>query len=231
MKLVKRINHVSYSQDELYVAHTDKVQNAKQIVDTYHDVFDGIGKISGMYELKIDPQAQPVAHPPRPIPASLREPTLKKLEELQRMKIIERVPVGQPTPWCSALHVVRKKSMDPEEKEVDVRITIDPQDLNRVLLREYHPMSTIEDVTTRTENSKYFSVLDARMGYFQLELTPESQNLTAFNTPFWQIQVSSLADGNLNCPGTLSKSDDTNPGRNKRSGSHNGRHPDPFTYH
>ena len=64
--------------------------------------------------------------------------------------VIEKVPVGTPTPWCSSLHTVLKKNKE------DVRITIGPGDLNRALLREYHPISTVEDGITRTNGSVVF---------------------------------------------------------------------------
>ena len=63
--------------------------------------------------------------------------------------------------------------MNSASKAVDVRLTIDPQDLNRALLREYHPTNAIEDITIRTENAQYLTVLGARVRYFQLELTAE----------------------------------------------------------
>ena len=81
---------------------------------------------------------------------------------MEKMNIVQKVPVGSPTPWCSALHVVHKKNTSPDD---DVRIKIDPKD---------HPMTTLKEVTTRTNGSKFFTVLDANMGYFQIELTDES---------------------------------------------------------
>ena len=164
-------------------------------------MFQSVGKIPGEYFLVCDQNVKPVAHPPRPIYQHLyiREPARDKLDQLEQMKIIKKVPVGEPTAWYSALHVVHKKSSGPEK---DVRITIDPRDLNKALLREYHPMSTIEDVTTRTNNSKYFTVLDANMllGYFQIELTKESQYLTSFNTPFGRYQYLHLPMGVSSAP-------------------------------
>jgi hypothetical protein len=94
----------------------------------------------GKVSLKYDHSATPVAHPPRPVPAALRDPVKKKLKEMEDLDIIEKIPVGTPTPWCSAMHVVLKKKTSPE---VDVRITIDPQDLNKALLREFHPINTV----------------------------------------------------------------------------------------
>lgn len=113
----------------------------------------GIGKIPGKYSLKYDENDQPVAHPPCPIAAALGDPTKKKLVRLEEMDIIKKVPVGAPTPWSSALHVVHKKNMSPDK---DVRITIDPKDFNKALLCEYHPMNTLEQVTNGTNGSKFF---------------------------------------------------------------------------
>ena len=186
MNLVKRVNVV------------DSVpKSANEVYGQFKDVFQGVGKIPGKYDLKCDPTAKPVAHPPRPIPAALREPARAKLIQLESMGIIEKVPVGEPTAWCSAMHVVNKKSSGPGK---DVRITIDPKDLNDVLLREYHPMCTIEEVTTRTDGSKFFTVLDANMGYFQIELSQESQQLTAFNTPFGRYRYLRLPMGVSSAP-------------------------------
>jgi hypothetical protein len=102
-------------------------ESAKVIYDMYADVTKGIGKIPGQYALKCNPNAKPVAHPPRPIPAALREPAKKKLDEMESLGIIAKIPVGVPTPWCSSLHIVVKKNVNPE---TDVRVTIDPRDLN-----------------------------------------------------------------------------------------------------
>ena len=93
--------------------------------------------------------------------------------------------MGHPSEWCSPLHVVNKKTQGTEK---DMRITIDPRDLNKSLLREYHPMTTFEDVTSRTHGAKYFTALHANSGYFQIELTEESRHQTTFNTPFGRYE-------------------------------------------
>jgi hypothetical protein len=113
------------------------------------------------------------------------------------MNILEKVKVGEPYPWCSQLHVVNKKTTSPQK---DVRITIDPRELNKALLREYYPMKTIEEIITRTDGSKFFTVLDANMGYFQIELDDESQNLTVFNTPFGRHKYLRLPMGIKSAP-------------------------------
>lgn len=180
MGLIQRVQSVD----------TVKCHNsAKQIHDSFADVFRGVGRIPGEYVISCDPEAKPVVHPARPVPAALRDAVKAKLDQLEELHIIQKIPVGEPTEWCNALHVVPKKTVG------DVRITIDPRDLNRALKREYHPLNTLEDVVTRTNGSKYFTVLDANMGYFQIALTHESQQLTAFNTPFGRYKYLRLPMG------------------------------------
>lgn len=55
--------------------------------------------------------------------------------------MIKKVALGTVMPWVSSMHVV--------PKEDGKLITIDLLDLNKVLLREYHIITTIEDVITR----------------------------------------------------------------------------------
>ena len=96
--------------------------------------------------------------------------------------------MNAPYEWCSNLHVVPKKNRD-------VRLTIDPRELNKVIRREFHPMSTIEDIATRVHGSKMFSTLDANMVYFQLALHENSQPLTCFITPFGRYMYKLLPMG------------------------------------
>ncbi|XP_068234144.1 uncharacterized protein [Palaemon carinicauda] len=186
MNLVKRIFNV----------------NTTNLLLQYSDVFNGTGKIPGDYSLQIAPDTQPVALNARPIPAALREPKKTKLNELEKLGIIVEIPVGEPTPWCSALHVVPKKKKDSDKvnEKVEVRVTIDPQHLNRALKCEYHPITTIEDVITRTDGSKFFTLLDANQGYFQIGLDLASQRLTAFNTPFGRYMYKRLPMGISSAP-------------------------------
>ena len=154
------------------------VQSSYDLFNSYQSITEGVGCIPGLYTLNVDPHVNPVVHSPRPIAAALRNQVQDQLNGMEKDGIIEKVPVGEPSEWCSSLHVVLKKN------KKDVRITIDPRDLNKALRREYHPIATIEDVITRTHGSRFFSVLDARQGYFQIQLDKDSSKLTMFNTPF-----------------------------------------------
>ena len=45
-----------------------------------------------------------------------------------------------------------------------------PTNLNKAVLRGHFPMNNIDDIATRLHGSKYFTTLDANMGYFQVKL-------------------------------------------------------------
>ena len=76
-----------------------------------------------------------------------------------------------------------------------LHICIDPCDLNRAVKQEYYPMQTIEEVVTRMPNAKYFSVLDASLGFWQVTLDAESTNICTFNIPFGRYKFKRLPFG------------------------------------
>lgn len=86
--------------------------------------------------MEIDPSATPVIHAPRKIPIALLEPTQEKLREMEEVEII--VKEEGHTLWVSSMLVIDKRrtkdlnKKDPPSKR-DIRICIDPRDLNTVL--------------------------------------------------------------------------------------------------
>ena len=148
----------------------------ESLIKEFSDVLgEEIGCLPGQYTVKIDKSVQPVVHVPRPVPVAIREQVKQELDHLEKCNIIAQVK--EPTEWVNSMVCVRKKNGR-------VRICIDPTDLNKAILREHYPMNTIEDVVTRLHGSKYFTTLDANMGYYQIKLSDESSDLMTFNTPF-----------------------------------------------
>ena len=69
-------------------------------------------------------------------------------------------------------------------KNGDVRICLDPRDLNKALKRPHHPMHTADDVASRLGNAMVFSTLDAKAGFWQIKLEKQSSLRTTFSTPY-----------------------------------------------
>ena len=149
--------------------------NSDQIFETYSSCFEGRGSISEPYRIKIDDTVNPVIHPPRKLPAALRERVKDKLHAMESQGVIKKVT--QPTPWVNSMVVNEKRTGD-------LRICINPRDLNKAIKREHYQLPTQQEIIGRLAGAKYFSKLDAKSGFWQLQLDDESSHLTTFNTPF-----------------------------------------------
>ena len=123
------------------------------LIDRYADVFQGIGCFDGEYHMTMDTSVRPVQHQPRRVPLPIQPKLKAKLQELVDQGIL--ATVTEPTDWISSLVVTTKKSGD-------LRICIDPKDLNKGLKRAKYTMATLDEVLPRLANAKVFSVLGAK---------------------------------------------------------------------
>ena len=171
--------------------------DTEPLLEEYDDVFEGLGKLDGQYHIVTDESIRPVVHPPRRLPVAMTERVQRKLEEMAAANIIEQV--DQPTDWVSSMLVVSKPSTE-AEGETKLRICLDPRDLNLAIKREHFPMPTIEEIATRLNGAKLFSVFDASNGFWQVELDDESSSLTTFNTPFGRYRWKRMPFGINSAP-------------------------------
>lgn len=65
-----------------------------------------------------------------------------------------------------------------------LRICVDATDLNEYILDESFLIPTLDELTASLKGKKYFSVLDLKDGFWQVELDKESQDLCTFATQF-----------------------------------------------
>ena len=171
---------------------TGKIPLSKDsLLSKYPDVFEGTGKFEGSYHLEIEPDSTPVVHSPRKVPVAIKAQLKEELERLHSLGII--VPVTEPTPWVSSMVVVRKPNGN-------LRICIDPKDLNKVLKRSHYPLPTIEDILPDLRHAKVFSTFDVKNGFWHIALDEESSKLTSFNTPFGRYRWLRLPFGLSSAP-------------------------------
>ena len=78
--------------------------------------------------MELDPNAKPVIHPPRKIPASLPEKSKKELNEMDTDAVISKVT--SPTEWVNSLVIVEKPNGA-------LTVCLYPRDLNKFLKREH----------------------------------------------------------------------------------------------
>ena len=66
----------------------------------------------------------------------------------------------------------------------ELRIRLDPKDLNTCVRRPHHHTQVQEDILPQLQGTSVFTILDARSGYWNVKLDDESKWLTTFNTPY-----------------------------------------------
>ena len=145
---------------QLGLLHVDNtVNNVSPEIDSnnlrtkFPQVFDGVGKLKDYQQtIHVDPSIAPVAQPPRRIPFHLQRQVATKLDELQRLDIIETV--NGPTPWVSPLVVVPKSNGE-------VRICVDMRQVNTTVIRQRYPIPTVETLHDLT-GASVFSKLDLK---------------------------------------------------------------------
>ena len=147
---------------------------SQTIQQSYPEVFKGVGRLkTRQVRLHIDPTFAPVAQPLRRTPFNLRKKVEAKIEELIDMDIIEHV--NGPTPWVNPVVIVPKSNGE-------IRLCIDMRRANEAIVRERYPIPTVDEILQEVNGSKVFSKLDLKWGYHQLELSPESREITTFAT-------------------------------------------------
>ena len=140
---------------------------------TFPELFNGTGRFKDYkIHLHVKDSVQPVAQLIRRLPYGLREKVDKKLDDLLAKGIIEQAP-NTPTTWISPLVVVPKSNGD-------VRICIDMRKANEAIIRERHPIPTVEDALMDLNGSTVYSKLDIKEAFHQLELDETSRDITTF---------------------------------------------------
>lgn len=140
----------------------------------------------GEVKLKIEDGAIPVALPARNIPLAIKDKVKEEIDKLVERGIL--VNVTEPTEWVNQMAVVRKANGN-------IRICIDPQPLNKVLVRERYKLPTFDDILPELNNARTFTKLDVQEAFWHVRLDQGSSRLTTMITPFGRFRWSRLPFG------------------------------------
>ena len=177
----------------------DQQRAAKELLVASADVFSkddlDLGKCNILkHDIKItDPQ--PFKERYRRIPPYLYEEVKAHLQEMVEVGAIRR----SFSPWASAVVLVRKK-------DGGLRFCIDLCKLNNRTVKDGYSLPCIEDTLDCLHGAVWFSTLDLKSGYWQVELEEDAKPLTAFTMGplgFWECER--MPFGLTNAPATFQR--------------------------
>ena len=147
--------------------------SVKQVyMKQFPSLFLGVGKMKDVkVKFHIDPSVPPVAQPKTPVPYHLQSRLDKEIERMEKDDIVE--DHEGPAPYISNLVLAPKD-------DGGLRVTVDMREPNKAILDTGLPIPRAEDIRKEFAGCTYFTKLDFRTAFHQLELDEESRYLTVF---------------------------------------------------
>ncbi|XP_059085528.1 uncharacterized protein K02A2.6-like [Tigriopus californicus] len=182
------LGKVTHSRSILSKPSEEQVKDGiGDLLDQFPSVFASSDKLRPMIgppmtihlkdDIPIHPTHVTVA---RNVPFAYADQTQKELEFMSASGIIE--VASEPSTWVSPSLAIPKPNGS-------VRLVVDFTALNKYVKQPIHPFPSAKDISTSIPpSSKWFVVLDAVKGYWQVELDEKSRALTTFLTPFGRFR-------------------------------------------
>ena len=156
----------------------------RELLCEFSDVFsEGSHDLVRTSEVKhtIDTgDARPIRQPARRLLLSRKEEASKLISDMSKQGIIE----PSSNPWAAPVVLVK-------EKDGSSRFCIDYRKLNEITMKESYSLPRIDTTLDTFAGSNWFSTLNLKSRYWQVEWQKEDREKTAFTTGngLWQFVV------------------------------------------
>lgn len=178
---------------------SDQLTQVKSVLNKWSDIFSkgptDLGKTDLVkHSIKLTDDT-PFKDPYRRIPPGLFEEVRTHLKEMLDAGAIRE----SESPYSSNVVLVRKK-------DGSLRFCIDFRKLNSRTVRDSYNLPRIDDTIDTLIGAKYFTKLDLRSGYWQVEMEETDKHKTAFsvgNLGFYECNR--MAFGLTNAPATFQR--------------------------
>ena len=142
------------------------------MLNKYKDIFslDDSDGICNNIKHRIDlVNSVPFKQRHRRIPPAMLDEVRQHIEQLLSTGIIR----PSKSPFSSNVVLVRKKSGK-------LRLCIDYRQLNERTVKDSYALPRMEEIFDSLHGAKYFSTIDMKSGYYQIEMEESHKELTAF---------------------------------------------------
>jgi hypothetical protein len=194
MNISEMVQDLNTSSLHTLIEQPDKV---KSLLEKYRTITEKrLSKIEGIQaKLTLKPNCNPVFIKARAIPFKLKHLVEAELENLVREGVLEKVASSEwATPRATPIVPVLKNNGQ-------IRICGDFKvTLNPALIIDEHPLSTIDELFSTMSGRKFFSKIDLRQAYLQMEVREQDRSLLTINTHKGLYRCSRLLYGVASAP-------------------------------
>ena len=161
-----------------------------------HEEITSLPKLKGYtFFIKLKPDAPAsLIQKPRRVPFALEAQIEKEIAKLIKDDIIEEI---DSSPFLSPIVVVPKGE--------NIRLCVDYRKINQHIVIDQHPLPTADEIFAHLSGAKFFSKLDLKSAYHQLEIREDSRDFTAFTSHVGQFRYKRLPFGLANAPSAYMK--------------------------
>lgn len=145
------------------------------------------------HQIKLSDET-PFKHRPRPIRPQDLDAVRRHLQELSEAGVIRE----SESCFSSPIVVVKKKNGD-------IRLCVDYRKLNLQTIKDAYALPNLEETFSALSGSKWFSVLDLKSGYYQIEVDETDKHKTAFVCPMGFWEFNRMPQGVTNAPSTFQR--------------------------
>ena len=180
---------------------TEQAEKARSLLKEYHDIFflekQDMGHTQAAQHKIIlkDPDTPPFKERFCRIPP----PQLDEVREHLKLMLDAGVIRPSNSPWCNAVVLVRKK-------DGSLRFCIDFRKLNSLTVKDSHPLPRICETLESLAGAAHYSTFDMNSGFWQVPMSPESKQYTAFTLGSMGLyECESMPFGLCNAPPTFQR--------------------------
>ena len=164
-----------------------------EVLKKHSSLFDGtLGKwknVQQKLELK-DKNSSPFVLKPYPVPVKNKATLMLELDRLCKIGVLRKVNNSE---YQSPSTIIPKKDQT-------VRFITDFRKLNTLIKRKPYPLPNIRDTLLELEGFQWGTSLDLNMGYYHIELHPDSRKYCTIVFPFGKYEYLRLPMGLCNSP-------------------------------
>ena len=177
----------------------EQIDKGKQLIGKYRDIMSkddtDIGTTTVVkHRIKLVDET-PFKQKHRRIPPAMYEEVRNHVHQLLASGVIRQ----SHSPWASNIVLCRKK-------DGKLRMCIDYRRLNERTIKDAHALPRIEEILEALAGNKYFTVVDMKSGYFNVELEEDHKERTAFTLgPLGFYEYNKMPFGLANSPATYQR--------------------------